>query len=316
MLALELAPITSRICSFPFNSIGFSAGTPRVNQEQQGTNMSNWETIFFWITLVIYSLVCGGFLYSIVFKNPRALPKLTGALLAGFLFHSAIIAARFAATGHLPWSGDYEAALMGGWFITGATLFIGWRNQGLQPLAAATVPLVTVMMGFGVMRHPVLSPLAASLKNNWLYIHVYFAWLAFCSYTLAMAAGVLYLLKQRSQESEQRHPVYAKFPPLERLDELTFRYVVFGFLTNSIMLVAGSIWAEGLWGSYWSWDPVETWSLISYLVYGIVIHLRVTLGWRDARQAWLVIASLSTVLISFFGVTFVVNSSLHVFQVR
>jgi ABC-type transport system involved in cytochrome c biogenesis permease subunit len=82
------------------------------------------------------------------------------------------------------------------------------------------------------------------------------------------------------------------------------------------MLVAGSIWAEGLWGSYWSWDPVETWSLISYLVYGIVIHLRVTLGWRDQRQAWLVIAALSTVVISFFGVNFVVNSSLHVFNVR
>jgi cytochrome c-type biogenesis protein CcsB len=278
--------------------------------------MSNPETILFWITLVIYSLVCGGFIYSIVFKNPRTLPKLTVLLAVGFLLHTATIAARFASTGHLPWSGDYEYALMGGWFIICATLVVGWRDKGLQPVAAATVPLVTVMMGYGVMRHPVLTPLAASLRTSWLYIHVYFAWLAFCSYTLAMAAGVLYLLKQRTQQTGEAHPVFEKFPPLARLDELIFRYVVFGFITNSIMLVAGSIWAEGLWGSYWNWDPVETWSLISYLVYGIVIHLRVTLGWRDARQAWLVIASLSTVLISFFGVTFVVNTSLHVFNVR
>lgn len=278
--------------------------------------MSNWETVLFWITLVIYSLVCGGFIYSIVFRNPRALPKLTALLFVGFLLHCATIAVRFAATGHLPWSGDYEYALMGGWFITGGTLLVGWRNTALRPLAAAAVPLVVVMMGYGVMRHPVLTPMAASLKTNWLYIHVYFAWLAFCSYTLAMAAGVMYLLKRKSLQSSAANPVYDKFPSLERLDELTFRYVVFGFITDSIMLVAGSIWAEGLWGSYWNWDPVETWSLISYLVYGIVIHLRVTLGWRDERQAWLVIASLSTVLISFFGVTFVVNSSLHVFQVR
>jgi cytochrome c-type biogenesis protein CcsB len=278
--------------------------------------MSNLETIFFWITLVIYSLVCGGFIYSIVFKNPRTLPKLTALLAVGFLLHTATIAARFASTGHLPWSGDYEYALMGGWFIICATLVVGWRDKSLQPVAAATVPLVTVMMGYGVMRHPVLTPLAASLRTSWLYIHVYFAWLAFCSYTLAMAAGVLYLLKQRTQQTGEAHPVFEKFPPLARLDELIFRYVVFGFITNSIMLVAGSIWAEGLWGSYWNWDPVETWSLISYLVYGIVIHLRVTMGWRDARQAWLVIASLSTVLISFFGVTFVVNTSLHVFNVR
>ncbi|HJV66848.1 MAG TPA: cytochrome c biogenesis protein CcsA [Geomonas sp.] len=278
--------------------------------------MSNVESILFWTSLVIYSLVCGGFIYSIVFKNPRTFPKLTALLLGGFVLHSAAIAARFAATGHLPWSGDYEYALMGGWFIIGGTLLTGWRNEGLRPMAAATVPLVTVMMGYGVMRQPGLTPLAASLKTGWLYIHVYFAWLTFCSYSLAMAAGVFYLLKKKSLGSGESHPVYDKFPSLERLDELIFRYVVFGFITDSIMLVAGSIWAEGLWGSYWNWDPVETWSLISYLVYGSVIHLRVTLGWRDQRQAWLVIAALSTVVISFFGVNFVVNSSLHVFNVR
>ena len=105
-------------------------------------------------------------------------------------------------------------------------------------------------------------------------------------------------------------------PSLSRLDELIFRYITFGFIMDSIMIVAGSIWAKDLWGSYWSWDPVETWSLISYLVYGTAIHLRVTMGWRDARMAWLAITLLSTVIISFFGVTFLVNSSLHIFQVR
>jgi cytochrome c-type biogenesis protein CcsB len=278
--------------------------------------MSYWETIFFWSSLVIYSLVCGGFIYSIVFKNPRALPKLTALMSLGLLAHSAAIAVRFASTGHLPWSGDYEYALMGGWFIISGSLLVAWRNKDLQPLAAATVPLAVVMMGYGVMRSPTLSPMAASLKTGWLYIHVYFAWLAFCSYTLAMAAGVLYLLKQRSQRGGAPHPVFDATPTLDRLDELVFRFVVFGFITDSIMLVAGSIWAEGLWGSYWSWDPVETWSLISYLIYGITIHLRVTMGWRGSKQAWLVIAALSTVIISFFGVTLVVNSSLHVFNVR
>jgi cytochrome c-type biogenesis protein CcsB len=276
--------------------------------------MSNWETILFWVALAIYALSCGGFIYAIVFKNSRFIPKMTVLVAGGLVAHSAAIVSRYAATGHLPWAGDYESALMGGWFIVAGSLFMGWRKKDLQPLAAATVPLVVVMMGYGVMRNPTLTPMAATLKTGWLYIHVYFAWLAFCSYTLAMAAGVLYLLKSR--DSEGAHPVYQKFPTLQRLDELIFRYVVFGFITDSIMLVAGSIWAEGLWGSYWNWDPVETWSLISYLTYGLTIHLRVTLGWRGSRQAWLVIAALSTVIISFFGVTYVVNTSMHVFQVR
>ena len=278
--------------------------------------MSYWETIFFWTTLAIYSLACGGFIYSIVFKNPRALPRLTGFTFLGFLVSSATIGARYYAQGHLPWSGDYESALMGGWFIIAGTLLVGWRNKGLRVLATATLPLVIVMMGFGVMRNPQLAPIAASLQSGWLYIHVYFAWLAFCSYTLAMATGVLYLLKQKNSPAGEEHPSYDRFPSLERLDELIFRFVVYGFITDSIMIVAGSIWAEGLWGSYWSWDPVETWSLLSYLVYGITIHLRVTMNWRGTKMAWLVIAALSTVIISFFGVTFVVSKSLHIFQVK
>ncbi|GFO60732.1 c-type cytochrome biogenesis protein CcsB [Geomonas silvestris] len=278
--------------------------------------MSNLETVLFWITLGIYAIVCGGFIYSIVFKNERPLPKLTALLTAGLVLHSATIAVRFASTGHLPWSGDYEYALMGGWFIIAASLFVARRTKEMQPVAAATVPLVVVMMGYGVMRNPTLTPMAASLKTGWLYIHVYFAWLSFCSYTLAMAAGVMYLLKRPAAGDQSQHPFYDRFPSLERLDELIFRYIVFGFVTDSIMLVAGSIWAEGLWGSYWNWDPVETWSLISYLIYGIIIHLRVTMGCKGTKQAWLAVAALTTVVISFFGVTFVVNSSLHVFQVR
>jgi ABC-type transport system involved in cytochrome c biogenesis permease subunit len=82
------------------------------------------------------------------------------------------------------------------------------------------------------------------------------------------------------------------------------------------LISAGAIWAIDLWGSYWAWDPVETWSLISGMIYCITIHLRVTFGWREKRLAWLAVVALSSVIICFFGVNLVVNTSLHVFQVR
>jgi len=278
--------------------------------------MSNFEMIFFWISLVTYSLATGGYIYSFVFKNPRFMPKLTLLVSFGFMTHTVAIVARYQAQGHLPWAGDYESAMMGGWFIIAGTLYVGWRNKSLQPLATAAVALVVVMMGFGVMRNPVLTPMAAALKNYWLYIHVYFAWLAFGAYTLAMSAGALYLLKRKSADRGEVNPSYEKYPSLDRLDELIFRYVLFGFITDTIMISAGAIWAKDLWGSYWSWDPVETWSLVSWLIYGIAIHLRITFGWRDVRFAWVVVLALSTVIISFFGVTFVIDTSLHTFQVR
>ncbi|HBG05722.1 MAG: cytochrome C biogenesis protein [Geobacteraceae bacterium GWC2_58_44] len=278
--------------------------------------MAYWETIFYWVTLVIYALSVGGCVYSFVFKNPRVMPKVTLLVALGFIAHTAAIYARFAATGHLPWSGHYEYALMGGWFIVAGTLFVGWQNKALQSLAVATITLVTIMMGYGYMQNPALTPMAASLKTIWLYIHVYFAWLSFGAYSLAMAAGVLYLLKRKSDLQAVPNPAYERFPSPGRLEELIFRYIVFGFITDTIMICAGAIWAKDLWGSYWSWDPVETWSLISWLTYGLTIHLRVTFGWREKRLATLAIVALSSVIICFFGVNLVVNTSLHMFNVR
>jgi len=278
--------------------------------------MAYWETIFFWIAQVIYALAAGGYIYSLVFQNPRFMPKLTWVIGAGFLAHNAAIAARFIASGHLPWAGDYESSLMTGWFIIAGTLYVGWRNKAQQALATITAPLVVILMGYGYMRNPMLTPMAASLKTYWLYIHVYFAQLAFGSYALALAAAAVYLLKRRSAERGLHNPAFDRFPSLDRLDELIFRYVVFGFLTDTIMIAAGAIWAKDLWGSYWSWDPVETWSLISWLIYGLCIHLRVTFGWREKKLAWLAVGALSAVIISFFGVNFVVDTSMHFFNVR
>ena len=189
--------------------------------------MAFWEIVFYWIALVAYSLAAGGYVYSFVFKNPRVMNKLNLLVAFGFACHTAAIVARFTATGHLPWSGHYEYALMGGWFIIVGTLFVGWQNKLLQGLAAATTPIVVIMMGYGYMQNPGLTPMAASLKTIWLYIHVYFAWISFGAYTLAMAAGVIYLLKQKSEALAVPNPSYNRFPSLGRLDELIFSYLVF-----------------------------------------------------------------------------------------
>lgn len=278
--------------------------------------MAFWESIFFWITLVIYAVGSGGYIYSLVFRNDRIFPKLLLVTGMGLATHTIAVAARLAAQGHLPWSSDYDNGVMGGWFIIAFTVYVGVRQKTLRILGAVTLPCVLLIMGYGVMKNPTLGPMAASLKSVWLYIHVFFAWLSFGAYALAMAAGVIYLLKEKDALVGGANPLYEKVPSLDRLDELMFRYLVFGFITNAVMIAAGAIWAKDLWGNYWAWDPVETWSLVSWLMYGIAIHLRVTLGWRGRRFAWVVILALGSVIINFFGVNLVAQSSLHVFSVR
>jgi cytochrome c-type biogenesis protein CcsB len=187
------------------------------------------------------------------------------------------------------------------------TLWAG--RKGRHPLlAAGALPLGLLIMAVGAMSDTQAQPMVASLQSFWLYIHIFFAWLAYGAYTVACGAGMLYLVRSR------RNRPRPSDEDLARLDELMFRSTVFGFITDAIMIAAGSIWAKDLWGSYWSWDPVETWSLLSWLIYGLALHLRITLGWRGRRLAWVLVFAIIGVLVSFWGVNLVMESSAHVFN--
>lgn len=279
--------------------------------------MDSIEIIFFWLAMSLYALASGGYIYALTFRNVRVFGFLRVLVLTGLILHTLAIAARFRATGHLPWSGDYENALSGGWIIIALFSWTFLKRKDLQPVGVVILPATLLLMGFGVMRSPSLTPMAASLKTFWLYIHVYFAMISFGAYTLAMGSGaVLLALIRREKRAAGQNAFFDYLPDKARLDELTFRYVVFGFVTDAIMIVAGAIWAKDLWGSYWSWDPVETWSLISWLVYAFALHARLTLGWKMERFALVTVLALITVFISYFGVTFIVDSSIHAFSVR
>ena len=82
----------------------------------------------------------------------------------------------------------------------------------------------------------------------------------------------------------------------------SYRFIALGFINHAVMLVSGAIWAKKLWGQYWSWDPLETWSLIAFLFYAFYLHARSFLGWQLKRAAWLAVFGLVVMAISFWGV--------------
>jgi cytochrome c-type biogenesis protein CcsB len=219
-----------------------------------------------------------------------------------------LVAWRWISTGHVPTIGNFENALVGAWFIVMMVLWASWRDR-YPLLATGALPFALLIMGGSALSDTSARPMVASLQSFWLYIHIFFAWLAYGAYTVACGAGIAYLLRARKVGDDPRED------GLARLDELMFRSVVFGFITDAVMIAAGAIWAKNLWGAYWSWDPVETWSLLSWLVYGVALHLRITMGWRGRRLAWVVVFAILGVLISFWGVNLVMEGSSHVFNV-
>jgi cytochrome c-type biogenesis protein CcsB len=263
--------------------------------------------ICFWIMMVLYALAVGGLLGDLILRL-RHVGRWSSRILAvGLTLHSALVAWRWVQTGHIPTVGNFENALFGGWFIVAMTAWAAWSERSAV-LAAAALPFALVVLGGGALSDTSPQPFVASLNSMWLYIHIFFAWLAYGAYTVACGAGIVYLAKTRGGRepgAEARGP----------LDEIMFRATAFGFVTDGIMIAAGSIWAKDLWGSYWSWDPVETWSLLSWIVYGLALHLRTTLGWRGRPLAWLLVVAVVTVIISFWGVNLVMSGSSHLFNV-
>lgn len=272
--------------------------------------MAPLETVFFWIAVAFYGITSALFIFAFVFKNERIIQRVHLLVLASFLSHTAAILARWHAVGNLPVAGDYENALGLVWFIVLFFLYVSFRYPSLKAIGVAVLPFSLLLLGYASTRVPLLAPMAASVRSFWLYIHVLFAWLAFGSYTISFGLGVIYLLKERNSAKS----FYGRFPDLTRLDELMFRYLVFGFVTDAVMIGSGAIWAKSLWGNYWSWDPVETWSLVTWLIYGVAIHLRVTMGWRGRRLAWMLIFAIIGMIISFFGINIMVKTSLHIFE--
>ncbi|MEF9426675.1 MAG: cytochrome c biogenesis protein CcsA [Candidatus Mariimomonas ferrooxydans] len=273
------------------------------------------EDILVWGCIYFYALASILLLTGFIFNKERPLKFASYLVLPAFVAHTVIFIMRWARTGYFPANAEFENAITGGWFAIGFTVYLFMRNRAMTGVALFTVPATLLLLGYGVMKAPDPLPLTASLKSGWLVIHVLFAQLAFGAYVIASGTGLLYVLKDNKIRKGIASSFYERFPRLEVIDENMFRFVVCGFIAEVIMIISGAIWAKDLWGSYWSWDPVEVWSLISWLLYGLGIHLRVTLGWRGRRLAWLMIFLLSTVIITYWGIDIVVENTQHIFGV-
>lgn len=267
--------------------------------------MTNIEAVFFWISVWMYGISFIAFLYGLVFKKEGGVKAGWYLTIAGFCFQTLSMALRWVTTGHPPVMGTYENSMLLGWFIIVLFMFIGNRYGRIGVAGAVILPIVVMTIGNGVMSDTTYMPLSPPYKSNWLWLHIFFGWLAYGAFFIAFGLGVIYLLKERAEIKGNALEFYRRVPNLGVLNDVLLRTVIFGFIALTIEVGAGAIWAYGLWGRYWGWDPIETWSLIVWLTYGTYIHLGVTLGWRGRRMAWLAIFAIIFVFITLGGIGFI-----------
>jgi cytochrome c-type biogenesis protein CcsB len=271
-------------------------------------------SIVTFIYLAAALLYCAGWL----FRQQLAGRIGTWVAWLGLSLHTAGLILRWVESyrlgfGHAPLSNFYESLVFGAWSVVLIYLImeIRYRNRalGVFPLA-----LACFTMAYGSFSPNVVSkiqPLIPALKSNWLIAHVITCFLGYAAFAVACGLGILYLARRSKKPTNNPDSgILERLPSNQTLDELIYQNVAFGFLLLSVGIITGSVWANSAWGRYWSWDPKETWSLITWLVYAFMLHSRLVRGWRGRRIAWLSILGFACVIFTYIGVNFLL-SGLH-----
>lgn len=264
--------------------------------------MTTYEAIFIWLALYFYLASFLSFLWGFIFGKDKGMIWGWRLAIIGFIPQNISMIIRWVATGHAPVMRAYENSTLGAWFIMALYIMLRKWHRKMESIGVGIVPFLLLMIGNGIMSKPYLEPMSPPFKSNWLVFHVFFAWVAYGAFSISAALGVIYLLKERVVSKGKKFSFYERFPSLEVLNDLILKIIIFGFITLTVEIGAGAIWAYGLWGRYWGWDPIETWSLITWLTYGTCIHLGVTLGWKGRWMAWLAIFALLFEFITFGGI--------------
>ncbi len=206
--------------------------------------------------------------------------------------------------GHIPLSNLYESMVFFAWAIVAINLFIEWRT-GSRAIGAFVMPAAFLAMAYASIAPGVSSqiqPLIPALQSNWLTSHVVTCFLGYASFTVAFGCGLIYFL--RDWITARHEGIGERLPSSESLDETIYRSVALGFVFLTIGIMTGSIWAHYAWGSYWSWDPKETWSLITWIIYAAMLHARYVRDWRGKRLALMAVIGFASVLFTYLGVNY------------
>jgi len=269
------------------------------------------NVLFFQVTLIVYLGGTIAYLIYLLSSHERAAWAGRFLLGLGFISHCLTFVLRYIEAGHTPVVNLHESLSFFAWMVVGFFLLLRYRYK-IEILGAFVSPLALLLIiGAAALPKEIL-PLPPALRSWWLPIHVTFAFLGDAIFALAFCAGVTYLIQERLVKSKYVGALSGRLPSLEVLDEINYRALTIGFPLLTIGIVTGAVWAEYAWGSYWSWDPKETWSLITWLLYAALLHQRLIKGWRGKKAAIMAIVGFGAVLFTFLGVNLLMEG-LHTY---
>ncbi|MFH1577930.1 MAG: c-type cytochrome biogenesis protein CcsB [Candidatus Omnitrophota bacterium] len=253
------------------------------------------------LSLVAYFLACIFYLINTVFRSKLSGKIATLIFALGLVFHTVVVVNRWYVAKHPPFTNLYESLIFFAWSVV-LIYIISEFFYKIKLLGIPASLLALLAMGYASLLDSTIQPLLPALQSNWISIHVITYFFGYAAVAISFAASLIYLIITRGSS--------VKTPLASTLDILSYRFIAFAFPFLTIGLTTGAVWANVAWGNYWSWDPKETWSLITWLIYAVYLHMRLVRGWQEKKAAYLSVIGFLAVLFTFLGVSLFL-SGLH-----
>jgi cytochrome c-type biogenesis protein CcsB len=221
-----------------------------------------------------------------------------GVTVVGWLVHLTTIVTRGVGERRVPWGNMYEFSTVVAFIVVTALLVLIARQRARWLGTFVLLPVVLYLGLAGTVLYKAAGPLVPALNSYWLKIHVVAAMSATGMFFVSGIVAMLYLAKARRPEG----PLLSRLPAAEKLERTTYGLIALSFPIWTFAIIAGAIWAEAAWGRYWGWDPKETWSFITWVIYAGYLHARSTAGWRGRRAAWFAVAAFAALIINYYAV--------------
>lgn len=276
------------------------------------------SSMLFGIVTFLYFLSMVLYLCYIAFRNGSLGLSALAISISGLVLHTAAFFLRWVQSytigaGHAPMSNMYESLVFFAWCIVLIYIIMEVKYK-VRSMGAFVTPFAFLSMAYASLSPNVsdrIEPLIPALQSNWLIAHVLTCFLGYAAFAVSCGVSMMYLIKVKTGGKGLSGPgVVSRLPNSKILDELNYKSIAIGFFMLTLGIITGAAWANSAWGTYWSWDPKETWSLITWFIYAAFLHARLTKGWRGKRAAILSISGFLAVLFTYFGVSYLL-SGLH-----
>jgi cytochrome c-type biogenesis protein CcsB len=257
--------------------------------------------------IVFYAF--GLFLSVIGFYQKRQAFLRTALMIVagGFALHTLFLVLLVIERRHFPITNLPESLCFFAWCIS-LTFMIANLRYRINALGAFTLPLVSLLTVFSELIWEESRSIPPFLRSGWVYFHSSVAFLAYAAFFLTFVSGILYLIQEKELKAKRFKFLYFRLPSLQVCDELMHHSLFVGFISMSLTIITGVIWAQQAWGRFWSWDPKETAALITWCIYLILVYDRVSAKWHARRAAYISIIGFASILF-----TFGVNWGMHAY---